>query len=924
MDRSSSSHGYSTVPAPESDVRLNPRLGTRHTVPTDPRFERELDVIEKQIRRGDFRSAVRQARAASESAEGAPAAYRVLLGQRQAQALIGLGDEHLAGQHPERARRQYEDALLVDTSDALTNRIAAIGRSAFDALVAERAELIESLVEMARASDYERWCEPRRKIDASTVLSHLGDVRIDLDLERILGPRKPVPWPPDGVLASATAREVEGVETTGSRAAALALPIPGFAFESATAGALSLEGSGFGGTDGAMRASMALPLIAVQFEAMARIWALDHGLDRLGRAPATTPLFRYEYLVEQVRAILDRASSLDQRMARMQFHLDDFAELIFTIRRHLDEESAELQAVFLLIADLQTTVSALAAGEEEIGKVVQELKQAEDDCDPEWWEILISVLVVIGATALGAVIGFFIGGIPGAVAGGLSSLILSIQLTIQVWKDREITCENVTQARQDFQSAHSDLKAALNDTKAELQHSLLRRDQLIASIASLEYAYDEASAANEARVLNAATLGKILGELEGVRRSMVNRAHTLARMAQSAFNAANDTSVTVVAPSLASYLNDDDKNYTASALLTRDIEGLEHIRLTSRTSKRVDLVQSVSLRKHYPTSFASVLVTGQTRFATRISDFDRWFPGTYMQRIREVQVEVVTEGAVSPIRGYLTNSGASWVRFRDQGNHVASDHTNVQADPNADIRKLCYKWRRRQHPVETMAFPVLGSVRSDARTVEQQRQERNLFENMGLETTWHLEITPDQDLELVKIRDIRVHFHLDALIDPNLKAVVEAQRYVDRKETALLSIRKFREDEGLDAAFDTTPLRVRVTPFHFEAPHVRKTIRDAGIFIRRAGEPLLGGVAKLSVDFNEQGAVVLETNDQGIVATSPNLPAGTGTADLAALCAGQDLPGIWDIEITDLPAGMDHEDIEDVFLLLRYEYDDAA
>src|SRR6185295_16133031 len=102
-----------------------------------------------------------------------------------------------------------------------------------------------------------------------------------------------------------------------------------------------------------------------------------------------------------------------------------------------------------------------------------------------------------------------------------------------------------------------------------------------------------------------------------------------------------DTQINVIAASHTDYLDEDARGYTAAALLRRDLDGLDHVRITGQTRKRMQLTQIVSLSKHYPTSFASFLATGNARFATRLADFDHWFPGTYMQRLKEVSVEVL-------------------------------------------------------------------------------------------------------------------------------------------------------------------------------------------------------------------------------------------------------------------------------------------
>jgi hypothetical protein len=156
-----------------------------------------------------------------------------------------------------------------------------------------------------------------------------------------------------------------------------------------------------------------------------------------------------------------------------------------------------------------------------------------------------------------------------------------------------MSCDNVSQARQDFRQAHSALNAALEDTKAELMHPLMQRDTVLAELASIQDAYNEALTANQARVLNATTLSYIVGVLDGVRRTNLLRAHSLALTAQDAYNAEHDMKINIIAASHSDYLDEGARGYTAAAVLNRDLDGLEHIRITGHTRKHMQLNQSV-------------------------------------------------------------------------------------------------------------------------------------------------------------------------------------------------------------------------------------------------------------------------------------------------------------------------------------------
>ncbi|HJV84150.1 MAG TPA: hypothetical protein VJ698_01640 [Noviherbaspirillum sp.] len=931
------------APAPLSnavrDKKFAPAAGTLQFVPRDEQAEQKLIEIEKLIRNRSYKAAIREARAINIQDANLASTYTLMIQEKVVRAQVGLGDRYLAWGDRERAKKAYRDATSAPASDARFETINKLTTTAVNQMVKLRGDLVEKIKGMLSAGQYEEWCETHRRLQDSSILDHLKDIIPDVSLVEGLGSGIPPHWPPkdkpgDGWTDPPPVDELANEKGLGSVVLERPVLKPGAAFatmSSRPVGLAAIEAFSVEAGRAAMprafsaphamelRASSTLPLMSAMLTAHARILALDKNLNAVGLSAGSMPIYRYAYLVDQARHILEFIAGIDARMAPMQFQLDDFNELVDTIRRHIDENASEIQALDNRISELQTNIATLSDGNQKIGVMVQQLKQAEDDCTPKWWEILLSIGVVILATAVGALIGFLLGGPLGAVAGGLSSLVTSIGLTIKVWNDREINCDNVSQARQDFQTAQSALQAALSDNQAELHHSLLQRDAIIATLASLQDTYDEAVTSNQARVLNAATLSRVLGVLDSVRSTAILRAHALARLAQDAYNADNDLQINVIAGSHSDYLDQDARGYTAAATLQRDLEGLEHIRLTGRTRKQMQLTQMVSLSKHYPSTFAAILTAGFGRFATRLSDFDRWFPGTYMHRLKEVRVEVLVDDKPQPIRGYLSNDGVSFVRFVDHGNKVAVDDRDVLAEPDTDLRKLCYKRRRRHHAVETMAFPSSDSFLYEARATELQRQERNFFEGCGLESTWQLEFTPEQELAYARITDVKVYFQFEALFDPALKSVVESKRYQNRNETALISVRKLLQDRGTTVDF-SQPVVADITSFMFEAPSVDKLIREVGVVLRPKQAPLLSGVAKLRLNFQNQAAVEVETNDQGIVATDQTYPAGNNTNALRGLIQGKSAIGSWMMQILSLPAGITMDDIDDVLLMIPYSF----
>jgi hypothetical protein len=460
------------------------------------------------------------------------------------------------------------------------------------------------------------------------------------------------------------------------------------------------------------------------------------------------------------------------------------------------------------------------------------------------------------------------------------------------------------------------VRGAIAENEAELHHALITRDVLIASTNALSDQLEQAYQSNAARVLDAKTLDAIQAQYNILRQSLLTRAQAVARLAENAFNFERDADSRLIRDA---YYDANLKGYTAAETLLHDLGGFDHIDLTGRTRKAIQLSQMVSLRKHSPMSFLALATLRTGRFTTTLADFDRWYPGTYLQRIKEVRVEVLVDDEPVPARGYLSNDGVSLVRFADPENKRPVDNTRVFDEPDLDVAKLCYKRLQRRRHLDTMAFPAFESHLHEERMRQLQDRERNVFENVGLESTWLIELLPDQPFDLARITDIRVWFQYEALFDETLKGVLEPKRYVDRREMAAVPIGKTLRESGAVADFSTA-LNVKTTRALFDAPAIEKTIVDAGFAVRlKDGKPL-NGTAGLRVSFEGAPPVALTTSDAGVVATAPDHPAGSGLAELAAMVQGKSVAGTWTVRLTSLPAELTPDDVDEVFLLLHCEY----
>ncbi len=251
---------------------------------------------------------------------------------------------------------------------------------------------------------------------------------------------------------------------------------------------------------------------------------------------------------------------------------------------------------------------------------------------------------------------------------------------------------------------------------------------------------------------------------------------------------------------------------------------------------------------------------------------------------------------------------------------VFSAHdVQVFAEPDPDLVRLCYKRFRRQRHVDTMAFPAFSSYLHRDRMRQLQARERNFFENVGLESSWALELLPDQPFDLSLVTDVRVSFQYEAMFDDNLKRVLEKKRYAGRKETAALSARKLGEARGTPPDFTGT-FGWTVGPDLFEASVLERTIVNVGFLVSASGLSSLPGKATLEISYGGAAPVQVETTDNGVVATASGTPAGSGLAALETMAHGRPITGSWTGRVVDLPAGVSPGDVDDVLLLLNYEY----
>jgi hypothetical protein len=862
-----------------------------YQIPGDPPLDAALATVEDLIDRGQPALALQHARSLDVSSSPLGAPYDFLRVEKIGRAALALGDQAWLSGNRDLALRHYTDVWNERGTHPAVESIAAAAREAIDFVMAEHGRLVDLLTENVRRGAYDDWCNQQTRLRDLSVLS------VDALRDRITDDRQILEDPGSH----------PGVEFIDRPKA-----IPGSIFRAAHAErddlALSLR-MDFGAED-RVPAELAHPVIGTLTMARARRFAVEHGLTLTGESVEALPIFRYTYLRQKAERLVGQIEHLDVRAHDVDARLDDLSAVFVKLDMTLAQRTGELESLKRQKEDLIKQIVALTQLVVAAEQQLHALASARQDCSSDWWSWVAGAVSFITLPALAVGVAFSsptvaavgeLGGVAGILAGLASG---------------PINCSSVDGEIAKRTRALAILQKEIEGRKAELAHLSLRIEHLLEQIERLEEEHAQAQMQDMARVLSTQTLGAIRSQLNQVRRDLVTQATATAQLAQTAFNFEHDANLRVVSDS---YLDPRYKGYAVGETLRRDLEGLEHFRLTSHKAKRQQLSHVISLRRHHIMAFVGFKATGRASFSPDIATFDRAFPGTYLQRTKEVRVEVLVDEKPVLARGYLSNAGISAVRLPESAGRRVAHHGDVSRDPDPDVAKLCYMRLLRRQPPETEAFSAFESALYTDRLVDLQRQERNFFENLGVETTWHVELLPDQAFDLASVTDVRLHIQYEALFDETLKRVLDDKRYVNRRETAMFSIRELAgAAPGADIFSDPVDFRVRRE--RLEAPYLDKRIVDVGFLVTAVGASRLSGAAMLQAALDGGPALPLTTDAVGIVATASDHPAGLGVNDLAAAARGKSVHLPWRIRIADMPGGLGLSDVGDVLLLLQYEY----
>jgi hypothetical protein len=359
----------------------------------------------------------------------------------------------------------------------------------------------------------------------------------------------------------------------------------------------------------------------------------------------------------------------------------------------------------------------------------------------------------------------------------------------------------------------------------------------------------------QSKTFDAALWHALADRMRELARLYLDRAIEIAYLMQAAYNFETDAGLDSIAMSYGT--SDALNGLLGGQALMADIDYFTYHEIMHTRSKEIPIRTVLSLAEHFPYSLFQFRRTGVASFESTLELFDRLYPGTYLHRIKSV--EVVVEGVIPAdgLYGSLRNSGVSIFRTADNAAKV------------------------RLQPVETQ---VLSSytARGDAVIFRPSEQTRGVFEDSGLCTAWTLTIPPGaNDLRFESISDLKVVVHHTAFHDPALESAVQAALPGTGSRSRTFSLRESRPDayflllETANASFD---LAAGDFPYQHVAPVTQRIVIFA---VAADGGPAAG----LVVDLTGPGggsARVTVGSDGSVSSTGGGSPLDTfvGTSPL--------------------------------------------
>lgn len=465
-----------------------------------------------------------------------------------------------------------------------------------------------------------------------------------------------------------------------------------------------------------------------------RLAQLDAGLDFFGRPPTWQPVFSFSYLREVARSFAQFAAQANREYVAFTQRAEDQTQTVQQMEQAVALGEAGIQIEATHVAEVYSEIQAASDAER---LAIERVRLAEDNLndyrDKGWDVVQLETAIAWSSAAVG-------GDDQWQRYGGLEYLGIggdarrSDYLHHLAWQRSRRSYEI---ERDRLQNIVVELEKAR--TVAQSQ-SGIARSRLLTAEAAMNAARwrNQFARFNLAQARVRETSPELFFELARLVRdtaqTYLRRAIGVALAMEQAYNFENTTAVKRIRSDYGD-LGAAGNLYAADFLL-RDIDAFLYETVMQSSQKSQLVIRSVSLRREFPIQYLDFLRSGRMVFQTTLDQFHGDAPGTYNGRIRRVAIEFAGMTSLQGISGSLSCAGVSAVRGLD-------------GTPKQKV-----------HRQETMLLSPIASDRAlsrlDSAGLASPPGEAAVFENVGLETSWLIDVPlRSNDVELLHTADVR-------------------------------------------------------------------------------------------------------------------------------------------------------------------------
>jgi hypothetical protein len=379
-------------------------------------------------------------------------------------------------------------------------------------------------------------------------------------------------------------------------------------------------------------------------------------------------------------------------------------------------------------------------------------------------------------------------------------------------------------------------------------------------------------------------------QAKGISQKYLDMATQVAVLTERAYNAETERGLSGIR---FDYSHSAADNLMGGDFLLLDLDSFTLDYITTTKTKKAPVKRLISLSDSFPLAFQKLRRDGQCFFQTELAMFDRQNPGSFLCKIRNVELVILGVGNAN-ICGTLRNIGVS--RFR------LSDGSIVTRLYPADVMPISHY-----------------EIRADALAFRVDPKDLRLFENNGIDTLWQLDLPLDaNDFDLEQILDLQLAIYYDSHFSPTLETTIKAALPATGSATRVTSLLMtypdemfyFKEQGEAKLAFDASLF-----------PRNQTSLVKSKLSLKASGDPttIKGLTLRLTVA-NHGPELVVTTDANGEV-------AGLAGGDPLGPLIGEGVIDSWTLRVTaaDNPALVqggraDLRGLKDIMVFFEYGF----